>query len=234
MSTGVVQVADRVWQIAVVPYVNIFAIRDDDGVTLVDTALQGRAEAMISKLGALGIRPTDIRRILLTHCHPDHAGGAGLLLERGASPEVRVGPADVPTVRGDAPQPPRDPSTFLGRMFERFTGGDDAGIPAVGSVTAIEDGEELAVGGGCVAVATPGHTPGHTAFHLPSRGLLIGGDVLFNVFSLRPSPGFLCSDIAVNRASIVRLAEREPSILVLAHGDPVNEDPAGKLRELAT
>lgn len=232
MSTGVVQVADRVWQIAVVPYVNVFAIRDEDGVTLVDTALDGRADAMIGKLGTLGIRPTDIRRILLTHCHPDHAGGAARLLEKGASPDVRVGPADLPTVKGDAPQPPRDPSTLAGRIFERFAGGDDPGVPPVASVTAIADGDELPIGGGLVAVATPGHSPGHTAFHLPSRGLLIGGDVVFNVFKLRPSPGFFCSDIAVNRASIIRLAEREPSTLVLAHGDPVDEDPSGKLRDL--
>lgn len=232
MSTGVVQVADRVWQIAVVPYVNIFAIRDDDGVTLIDTALQGRAGAMVSKLDSLGIRPTDIRRILLTHCHPDHAGGAAHLLEEGASPDVRVGPADLPTVKGEAPQPPRDPSTLAGRMFERFMGGGDPAVPPIASVTAIEDGDELPIGGGCVAVATPGHSPGHTSFHLPSRGLLIGGDVVFNIFKLRPSPDFLCSDIAANRASVLRLAECEPSTLTLAHGDPVDDDPANRLREL--
>lgn len=231
MSTGIVQVADRVWQVAVVPYVNVFAIRDDDGVTLVDTALGGRADAMIDKLGGLGIRPSDVIRILLTHCHPDHAGGAARLIERGASRDVRVGPADLDTVRGEAPQPPRDASTLAGRLFERISGGE-VGITPVASASTIEDGDELPVGGGCVAVATPGHSPGHTAFHLTSRGLLIGGDVVFNVFKLRPSPGFLCSDIAVNRASVRRLAECEPSTLVLAHGDPVDHDPAGKLRDL--
>lgn len=232
MSTGIIQVADRTWQIAVVPYVNVFAIRDDDGVTLVDTALKGRADAMIDKLGRLGIRPSDITRILLTHCHPDHAGGAATLIERGASRDVRVGPADLDTVRGEAPLPPIDPSTRLGRIFGRLRNEDDAVAP-VTTATAIEDGDELPIGGGCVAVATPGHTPGHTAFHLTSRGLLIGGDVVFNVFRLRPSPGFLCSDIAANRASVLRLAEREPSILALAHGDPVDRDPAGELRDLA-
>lgn len=232
MSTGIIQVADRTWQIAVVPYVNVFAIRDDDGVTLVDTALKGRADALIDKLGRLAIRPSDVTRILLTHCHPDHAGGAATLIERGASRDVQVGRGDLDTVRGDAPQPARDTSTLGGRLFERIAGGG-AGVPPVASASAIEDGRELPVGGGCVAVATPGHTPGHTAFHLTSRGLLLGGDVVFNVFRLRPSPGFLCSDVAANRASVMRLAEREPSILALAHGDPVDRDPAGKLRQLA-
>lgn len=231
MSTGIVQVADRTWQIAVVPYVNVFAIRDDDGVTLIDTALKGRADAMIDKLGGLGIRPSHVTRILLTHCHPDHAGGAARLIERGAARDVRVGPADLDTVRGEAPQPPRDASILGGRLFERIFGGD-VGIPPVASASPIEDGQELPIGGGCVAVATPGHTPGHTAFHLTSRGLLIGGDVVFNVFRLRPSPGFLCSDTAVNRDSVLRLAECEPSTLALAHGDPVDRDPAGKLRDL--
>lgn len=231
MSTGIVQVADRIWQIAVIPYVNVFAIRDDDGVTLVDTALRGRADALIDKLATLGIRPSDITRILLTHCHADHAGGAARLVERGASRDVLVGAADLPTVLGEAPQPPRDPSSLAGRLFERISGGD-VGIPPVTTASAIEDGTELPIGGGCVAVASPGHTPGHTAFHLTSRGLLIGGDVVFNVFKLRPSPGFLCSDSGVNAASVLRLAEREPSTLVLAHGDPVDDDPAGRLRDL--
>ena len=84
-----------------------------------------------------------------------------------------------------------------------------------------------------VPVHTPGHTDGHTSFHLPDSGVVLGGDTVFNVFRMTPSPGFLCSDAGRNLASILTLAELDPTTLLLSHGTPVRSDVRAKLREVA-
>lgn len=74
-----VQVAPGVWRIPTVgrDYVNSFALVEDDGsVTLVDTGLAKAPPRLVAGLEAMGKRPRDVTRILLTHVHPDHAGGA--------------------------------------------------------------------------------------------------------------------------------------------------------------
>src|SRR6478609_3445541 len=74
----VVPLAPNVWRIPLVrDLVNGFILRDDDGqVTLVDMGLSSSGPKVIAALGAIGAAPADVTRLLLTHAHPDHAGGA--------------------------------------------------------------------------------------------------------------------------------------------------------------
>lgn len=228
MRTSTVEVADRVWCVPVVPGVNVVVVKDDDGVTLVDTAVAASKGRLTSALRQLGVRPPQIARVLLTHCHPDHAGAARALRDQGAGP-VYVGRPDLATVRGEAPQPERDDRTTMGRLLNALPAG---GAPSVPDADAVEEADISSVGGGCEVVATPGHSPGHVAYHLTRRGVVIGGDVVFNVFKLRPSPRFFCSSIPRNHESIGTLADIDHRTLVLAHGDPITDDPPGRLRTL--
>src|ERR671920_2567012 len=71
---------------------NSFALVDDDGsVTLVDCGLKRAPAKIVAGLRAIGRHPGDVRRIVLTHAHTDHAGGAAELAPRtgapGAGPE---------------------------------------------------------------------------------------------------------------------------------------------------
>src|SRR5690606_5406963 len=117
-------------------------------------------------LRRIGLTARDVDRVLLTHGHPDHAGGLERLRRRGAADvPVSVGRGDLATVRGEAPQPASDPSTWLGRLFNRLPPppgfGDYPGIPGA---QALADGDQLPIAGGLRVVATPGHSPGHVAF----------------------------------------------------------------------
>jgi glyoxylase-like metal-dependent hydrolase (beta-lactamase superfamily II) len=144
-----------------------------------------------------------------------------------------VGAGDLATVRGQAPQPDSDPSSRAGRLFNRLPPPPAFGpYAAVPDATALRDGDELPVAGGIRVVATPGHSPGHVAFHLTAHDVVIGGDALFNLFSLRPAPGFMCSDIPANRRAIATLADLAPGRLALAHGSPVTDDVRGRLRQV--
>jgi glyoxylase-like metal-dependent hydrolase (beta-lactamase superfamily II) len=97
----------------------------------------------------------------------------------------------------------------------------------------VADGEEVA---GFTAYATPGHTPGHTSFVHEEYRLALVGD-LFNEDDgeLKPSPWAICYDVAQNRRSIQRFADRTDDLDVLAmgHGDPVRHHGSDRLRELA-
>src|SRR5215217_7710882 len=64
-------------------FVNSFALVQDDGsVTLVDTGLKKAPARIVAGLAAIGKHPRDVTRIVLTHVHPDHAGGAAEMSRR--------------------------------------------------------------------------------------------------------------------------------------------------------
>ena len=226
---GHVELADGVHQLTVQTGINVVVLRDDDGVTLVDTGLD--RPGLTTRLARLGIAPGEVTRVLLTHAHPDHTGGVRRLRLGGSPAAVAIGADDLDVSRGLA-EPPR-PEHPGGRLFSRLpVPGAWARTPAIPDATALEDGQRLPVAGGLEVVATPGHTVGHVAFHLPARDVVIGGDVVFNVFSLRPSPAFLCWRTAPNLASVGRLADLGAGTLALAHGRPVTDDVAGRLSQL--
>jgi glyoxylase-like metal-dependent hydrolase (beta-lactamase superfamily II) len=87
--------------------VNAFIIDGDEGVVLIDTGLPKRHGVIVDALGSIGRAPADVRAIVITHGHADHAGGAAALKEASGASLV-ASELDTPTVRGDraAPAPP--------------------------------------------------------------------------------------------------------------------------------
>ena len=107
----------------------------------------------------------EIKQILLTHAHIDHAGATKELATQLGAPIV--GPHLEDQFWIDS----------LPSQSEMF------GFPPAASFTPnrwLEDGDEVTIGNCTLAVAhTPGHTPGHVVFHHPDSKLAIVGDVLF-------------------------------------------------------
>ncbi len=63
---------DNLIQLTYYRFVNVYLLREDDGFTLIDTALESCAQSIVQTAQQLG---QPIKRILLTHAHADHAGG---------------------------------------------------------------------------------------------------------------------------------------------------------------
>ena len=64
----VTAITDHLTQLTRLRFVNAYLVREDDGFTLVDTTLKGAGKDLIAAAGG------EIRRIVLTHGHGDHAG----------------------------------------------------------------------------------------------------------------------------------------------------------------
>ena len=82
-------------------------------------------------------------------------------------------------------------------------------------------------------IPTPGHSPGHVAFHLPDRGVLIAGDALctYNPLTGKRGPQLMprafAADIAAGaRARSTRSSASTPGVLLLGHGEPWTDGPA--------
>jgi glyoxylase-like metal-dependent hydrolase (beta-lactamase superfamily II) len=231
-------VADGVWRVEVGFYVNSFVVANDgrgdaEGLTLVDTGWRRSGPRLVRSIRHLGLDPRAIGDVLLTHWHNDHAGSAARFVRSSARPTVHVGTGDRDIVAGAAKPPAGPPATT--RLGGVLTGvGVYRQAEAVPEAVPLADGQRFAAGGGLEVVAAPGHTPGHCAFWLPERGVLIAGDAVWNVWFLSRGPRFACSALPARRSTLHRLSELAPGVLAMAHGPPVTRDAAAKLSALAS
>jgi metallo-beta-lactamase class B len=132
--------------------ISALLLTSDQGHVLIDGATKEAAPQIEANIRAIGFRITDVRFILATHAHLDHAGGfATLQHDSGAVMVSRGADADaIERGRGDRSDP-------------QFTSID--GFPPVNNVRRIADAEPLTLGPlTLTAHATPGHTPGSTSW----------------------------------------------------------------------
>lgn len=209
-----VELATGVWRVPTAPadLINSFLLTNADGsLTLVDAGLKNAPKKVLAALAQLGRAPQDVSRILLTHAHPDHAGGLkGAVDATGGA--VTSHERDAVYLREGRP-PARDRSSLLGRIAAKAPG---PGWPKVEVAEVFGDGALL--DGGIRVVHTPGHSPGHCSFLHEPTGVLITGDAVFNVRGLRYSPRMFCTDIRLSRESAGRLGELEYDTVAFTHG----------------
>jgi len=221
-------------------FINVWAIEDGDGWSLVDTGMQtDQTSRAWRKLfaGDLGGKP--VKRLFVTHLHPDHIGLAGWITRKFACRvwmtrleylQCRMLVADTGR---EAPQDAIDFYHAAGwnddaieNYQARFGGFGKAIYQLPDSIRRIQDGEEIVIGAHTWRVVVgSGHSPEHACLYCPDLKLLISGDQVLpkissnvSVFPTEPD-GDPLTDWLTSLARVKRLVPDD--VLVLpAHNDP--------------
>ena len=229
MSNPVVVLAPGVIRIPTTgDFINSFAFLHDDGqVTLVDCGLKRAPAKIVAALRHVGKDPADVTRIILTHAHMDHAGGARRMLDETGLPGVDLHEDDLEYATTGVNAPP-DLTTTSGRIFLRMPGRTFDPFPVSNE---LHDGDVLDAGGGLRVVHTPGHTPGHISLVHERSGVLITGDALFNPFAtIRWPTAAICTSAAQNRQSAAIFSTLEYSLVAFTHGPEIRDNPREAIR----
>jgi hydroxyacylglutathione hydrolase len=208
---------------------NIYLVRDGDGVMLFDAGIK----AMTGAVAAAGASLGGITRVILGHGHVDHRGVAPYL---GAPvlchPENR---ADAEGTGGfdyfDFSKLPAYARPVYPRMLRMWDGG-----PVVIAGT-VSEGEKIA---GFEIVDLPGHAPGMIGLWRESDRLALTTDCFYTVDPLTGRHGHprvpldaFNYDTEKARASIRKLAAMEPASAWPGHAEPLTGDVRGQLEDAA-
>jgi glyoxylase-like metal-dependent hydrolase (beta-lactamase superfamily II) len=190
---------------------SLFLVEHRDVLSVIDTGSPATSVGRILRaIRRTGHEPEEVRQIVLTHCHGDHAGQAKSLAEATGATVV-AGAADAPVIEGRAPYPgPKGliPHLVYGRTFGKF-----ARLPVDRTIH-----EPTELEGGLVAVPTPGHTAGHISVLAPDHEALLIGDTVWHLGPVLPSWKAFTWDTGANAESIRRLAELGVRRILPGHG----------------
>lgn len=220
-----IEITPEIFQLTRFGLVNCFLVREDDGLTLVDTMLPGSTNSILGAVHSLNRPP---RRILLTHAHMDHVGSLDALANKLIGIEVALGRRESRLLSRDFRTEPAEPASKVKGTFSK--------VETVPSVL-LTEGELY---GSLRVIATPGHTPGHLAFLDERSGIVIAGDALTSIGGLRVTGDgpavFPFTNLATWHkptaiASARKLLALEPKRIVVGHGKPVMENAVQQLKE---
>lgn len=191
---------------------------DDDGAVLLDTGFPGDLKRIQRVMADAGIGPRDVRAILLTHGHIDHAGNLVALAEWTGAP-VFAHPLEQVHLDGKFP--------YTGAA--RVCGALEAiGRAVTGYVPGqadwpLSEGDELPFWGGLRVVHLPGHTLGHCGFYSAKHDLLFSGDLWVRfLMRTQASPRIFSDDPALVPASLRKARALNVRWMIPGHYDVPN------------
>jgi glyoxylase-like metal-dependent hydrolase (beta-lactamase superfamily II) len=192
------------------------------GVALLDPGPSTTLENLRERLRRKGIGFGDVRQVLLTHIHLDHAGGTGTLLRENPAIEVFVHERGAPHMI-DPSKLMSSASRLYGADMERLWG--EVLPVAADRVRVLKGGERVTAGGREMLVEyTPGHASHHVSYFDPASRIAFVGDTAGirrgeGTYIMPPTPP---PDIDLEgwRDSEARILAWDPDTLFLTHFGP--------------
>ncbi len=189
-----------------------------DGVTLVDPGPTSCLPVLEDGLKQRGLTLRDVRALLLTHIHLDHAGAAGSIVERVPAIRVYVHERGAPHMT-DPTKLLASATRLYGEQMDTLWGAF-LPVPAA-NLQVLEGGERIEAAGTTLQVAyTPGHAKHHVSYLDETAGVAYVGDTggirVSGDYLLAPTPP-PDIDLAAWRESLDVIAAWQPVSLFLTH-----------------
>jgi hydroxyacylglutathione hydrolase len=197
--------------------VNSYTYLEGDETYLIDTGFSAKAKSVVRAFQGANVPLSSINKMLLTHHHVDHMGGAAFLLD-ATKATISCHAEDAPFVDGRT----KAPMPLLMRLFVR--------VHPAPVATVLKEGDEI---GSLKVLHTPGHTPGEVVFYHPRRKILFSGDAVVERSGrlTLPAPRYASSVVQAVR-SLSRLRALDVELLLPGHGAPVAKNVDGLLDAL--
>ncbi len=224
------QISRGLWELKM-GMVNAYLLETMDGLVLVDAGWPNKTDAIFKAVRDSGHNPRNIRHLVLTHGHIDHAGSAAEVLQRtGARSYAHAADLDLMNEgRAEHPGTSVTPGIIPKIVYRLFIKPGGTTYKAFALDQTLQDGERLPMASDVEVIHSPGHCAGHIALLLRHEGVLIAGDICSNVMGLGYS--VLNEDMVLARKSILRVAEYSFERAVFGHGKPLDKRANESLKE---
>lgn len=209
--------------------VNAFLLTQDE-LTLIDTGVAGSEGKILQVIGELGHQPTALRHIMITHCHPDHAGSLAAL-QQATGATAYAHRLDAPAIRAGKVSKLLTPTPQLLQrlLFWLFIRNSSPNFPPAAIDRELNDGDRLPMAGGLRVIHAPGHCAGQVALFWPQHGgVLFAADACANMPSLDYSLGY--EDLALGQQTLANLAKLEFAAVCFGHGNAITQEATAKFR----
>jgi glyoxylase-like metal-dependent hydrolase (beta-lactamase superfamily II) len=209
--------------------VNAYLVEGDE-LTLVDTGTAADTPRIVAAIKEHGKQPSDLRHILVTHCHPDHAGGlAALKGLTGAAAYMHPMAAAVLQGIDEARPLEAAPGLVNKLLCKAFIPRPPWKLRPALVEHEVLDGDILPMDGGIRAIHAPGHCAGQLAFHIMrGGGVLLAADAAANLRRLNLMLAY--ENLETGRRSLAKLARLNFEVAGFGHGAPILRDAAAQFR----